>query len=77
LGSIAVLRIGYVNAAYCYKPSSVVCLSVCLSDCLSVTVVTREPYKTVEPIEMPFWLWTPVGKRNHISDGVQISHRLF
>jgi len=25
--------------------------------------------KTVEPIEMPFGMWTPVGSRNRVSDG--------
>jgi len=29
------LRTTYVDAAYCYRPSSVVCLSVCRSVCLS------------------------------------------
>jgi len=30
--------------------------------------------KTAEPIEMPFAVWTRVGPRNHILDGVQIPH---
>jgi len=30
------------------------------------------PAKTAEPIEMPFGLWTRVGQRNHVLDGVQI-----
>jgi len=38
----------YVDAAYCYRRSSVVCRSVCQS----VTIV--RPAKTAEPIEMPF-----------------------
>jgi len=29
--------------------------------------------KTAEPIEMPFVMWTPVGPRNHVLDGVQIA----
>ena len=37
-----------IDAAYCYRWSSVVCLSVSLS----VTIVSHE--KTDEPIEMPF-----------------------
>jgi len=37
-----------VDAVYCYRPSSVVCLSV--------TLVS--PAKTAEPIEMPFGLRT-------------------
>ena len=45
----------YVDAAYCYWPSSMVCLSV--------TVVS--PAKTAQPIEMPFALRTPVGPRKH------------
>jgi len=40
--------------------------------CLSVTVVS--PAKTAEPIEMPFGLWTLVGPRNHVLDGVKIAH---
>jgi len=40
--------ITYVDAAYCYRPSSVVCRSV--------TLVS--PAKTAEPIEMPFGLRT-------------------
>jgi len=41
----------YVDAAYCYRPSSVICLSV--------TLVS--PAKTAEPIEMPFMLRTRMG----------------
>jgi len=37
----------YVDATYCYRPSSVVCRSVCRS----VTLVS--PAKTAAPIEMP------------------------
>jgi len=43
------------GAAYCYRPSSVVCLSVGRSVCRSVTVLS--PAKTDEPIEIPFGLW--------------------
>jgi len=43
--------------------------SVCLSVCLSVTVVS--PAETAEPIEMPFGLRTRVGPRNHVLDGGQ------
>jgi len=48
----------------------VVCRSVslCLSVCLSVTLVS--PAKTAEPIEMPFGLWTQVGTGNHVLDEV-------
>jgi len=41
-----------IDAAYCYRLSSVRCRSVCLS----VTLVS--PAKTAEPIEMPFGLRT-------------------
>jgi len=50
----------YVDVAMCFRPSSVVCWSVCLS----VTLVS--PAKTDEPIKMPFWLRTQVGPRNHV-----------
>jgi len=50
----------YVDAAYYYRLSSVVCRSVCrsvsLCVCLSVTLVS--PAKTAEPIEMPLGLRT-------------------
>ena len=52
-----------VDAAYCYRSSSVVCRSVSLS----VTLVS--PAKTAEPIEMPFRLSTQVGPGNHLLDG--------
>jgi len=53
----------YVDAVHCYRPSSVVCRSVCLS----VTLVS--PAKTAEPIELPFGLRTRVGPGNHVLDG--------
>jgi len=46
--------------------SSVVCLSVCLSVGLSVTIMGSA--KTAEAIEMPFGFWTRVGPRKHASD---------
>jgi len=46
----------YVDVAYCYQPSSTVCLSV--------TLVS--PAKMDEPIEMLFGLRTRVGSRNHV-----------
>jgi len=55
LGSI----VEYVDAAYCYRPSSVVCQSV--------TVVS--PVKTAELIEMPFLLSAQVDPRNHVLGG--------
>jgi len=48
----------------------VVCLSVGLSVCLSVTVVSLA--KTAEAIEMPFGMLTWLGLRNYVLDGVQI-----
>jgi len=45
----------------------VVCRSVCLSVCRSVTKLS--PAKTAQPIEMPFGLKTRVGLRNHVLDG--------
>jgi len=47
---IAVLR---SYAAYCYRRSSVVCLSVCHD---------RETAKMAETIAMPFGLWTKVDQ---------------
>jgi len=44
-----------------------VCLSICLFDGLSVTLVS--PAKMAAPIEMPFGLRTRVGPRNHVLDG--------
>jgi len=49
----------YVDAAYSYRPSSVVCRSV--------TLVS--PAKTAAPIELPFGLRTWVGPGNHVLDG--------
>ena len=48
----------YVDAAYCYRPSSVVCRSV--------TLVS--PAKTAAPIEVRFGLSTQVGLGNHVLD---------
>ena len=53
----------YVNAAYCYRPSSVVCRSVCLF------VTLESPAKTAEPIEMSFGLWARMRPRNPVLDG--------
>jgi len=58
----------YVDAACCYRPSSVICRSVCWS----VTLVS--PAKTAEPIEMPFGLRTWVEPGNHILDGGPDTH---
>ena len=61
-----IARTTYVDADYCYRPSSVVCLSVGLS----VTLVS--PAKTAEPIEMPFGLRTRMGQRKNDYIGAQI-----
>jgi len=46
----------YVNAACCYRPSSVVCLSVChISD----------PFETSWTNRYAVGLWTVVGRRKH------------
>jgi len=58
----------YVDAAYCYRWSSVVCLSVGRS----IAIVS--PVKTTQPNEMPFGVWTWAGPRNHAVDAVQIPH---
>jgi len=58
------------NAAYCYRWSSVVCLSVCLSVCVLVTFVSR--VKTDECIQMLFGWMTQVGSRNLVLHGVHI-----
>ena len=49
----------YVDAAYSYRPSRVVCRSV--------TLVS--PAKSAVPIELPFGLRTWVGSGNHVLDG--------
>ena len=48
----------YVDAAYSYRPSSVVCQSV--------TLVS--PAKTAAPIKLLFGLRTSVGPGNHVLD---------
>jgi len=53
----------YVHAAWCYRPSSVVC-PICLTVSQSVTLVS--PAKTVEATELPFGLMTRVGPRNRV-----------
>ena len=55
----------YVDAAYCYRPISVVCMYVCRSPVVN-------PAKTAEPIEMAFESWTRVGPRKHALDGARI-----
>jgi len=68
LGRIAPLGLA-VDAAYCFRRSSVVCRSVGLS------VTTVRPAKAAEPIVMTFAMLTRVGPRNHVSDGVQTPPR--
>jgi len=50
----------YVDAAYCYRLSRVVCRSVCHSS---------EPCKTAELTQMMFGIWTLVGPRKHVFGG--------
>ena len=50
-------------------PSSVVCRSVCLSLCQSVTLMS--PAKTAETIKLPFAFRTRVGPMNHVLHEVQ------
>jgi len=51
-------------------PSSVVCPSVFLSLCQSVTLVS--PAKTAETIKLPFVFRTRVGPTNHVLHEVQM-----
>jgi len=60
----ATLYAQHEYVAYCYRWSSMVCLSVSL--CVLVTTVS--PAKMDEPIKMPFWCGL-VGWRNHLLDG--------
>jgi len=56
----------YVDAAFCYRRSSVVCLSVGLS------VTSVYPARTAEPIEMLFSVRTRLGLGKHVLDGVHV-----
>jgi len=67
LGRIAC--ISYTQATTPDEVAWSVCRSVCLSVYLSVGHDRASPAKMDEPIEMPFWVWTRVGPRNHIFDG--------
>ena len=62
-------------AAYCYTRCAVVGMSVCLSPCLLVTLVS--PAKTAEPIEMPFGGLSHTGPRRHDGGHVQRRTNLF
>ena len=50
----------YVDAAYCYRPSSVVCRSVCY---------TSEPCKNDCTDRDAVWVEDSVGRRKHVLDG--------
>jgi len=54
----------YIDAAYCYRQSSMFCLSVGWSVRLSIGH-TSEPCKMAEPVQMPFGLRTHLGPGNH------------
>jgi len=56
-----------VRAAYCYRRSSVVCLSVGRR-----SVTTASCAKTAEQVEIPFGMWT--RPRNRILNGVPNTH---
>jgi len=58
-----------LDAAYCYRPSSVVCRSVGLY----ATIVRRA--KMSKPIDMPFRLRTRVGLRKYVLDGGPDPHK--
>jgi len=49
-------------------------VDVCLSLSQSVSLMIASPAKTAEPIEMPFGVWTRVGPKKHVLDGVQVPH---
>jgi len=51
----------YVDAAYCYRPSSVVCRSVCLS-----VYHTSEPCKNGWTDRDADWVVDSGGPRNHV-----------
>jgi len=53
----------YVDAVYCYRLSSMVCLS------LSRSVAVSSSAKTQEPIEIPFAMRSQVGPGKHVLDG--------
>jgi len=53
----------YVDAVYCYRPSSVVCR------CVGLSVTLVSPAKTAEPIKLPFGLRIRVGPGNRVLDG--------
>jgi len=53
----------YVHTSHCYQPNTIVGLSV--------TLVS--PAKTALAIKLSFGLRTPVGPRNHVLHGAQIS----
>jgi len=55
------IKLTYIYAAYCYRPSGMVCRSVC------------RPVTLVSPIEMLFGLRARVGPGTRCEIGVQIS----
>jgi len=44
-----------------------------VSMCVCLLDITVSCAKTAETIEMPFWVWTRMGSRNHVLDGVWIT----
>ena len=63
----------YVDAAYSYRPSSVVCRSVCRSACLSVCH-TSEPCKNGCTDRAAVWVEDLGGPGNHVLDGSRSPH---
>jgi len=59
-------RTAYVDAAFCYRRSSVVCLSVCLLRSLTL-------HKLLNGSRC-IGLWTRVRRNNHLLGGDQIPH---
>ena len=45
-----------------------VCRSLCLSLCQSVSITTMSPAKMAELIKILFGMWTQVGPRNYVLD---------
>ena len=60
------------TAVLCMQMWHIVIDGVARFVCLLVMIVSLA--KTAKPIEMPFGLWTWVGPKNHVLDGVQIPH---
>ena len=58
----------YTCMAYCYRRSSMVCLSIGLS------VTIASPAETAEPIEITLGMLSVVGPWKHVLDGSPDTH---